>query len=121
MLIDPAREDPGTFISFEEERPIAVGGHPRGEETIRVMELRREALSEERRKRLIIARALLKAVRIGGEAAEDQRALLRMFQRDDEPYAAMIRALLHRNAPDLLDEAHREASESPRTRRLRSR
>jgi uncharacterized protein (TIGR02646 family) len=121
MLIDPAREEPEAFMSYEEERPVAVNGHPRGEATIRVMDLRREALSEERRKRLIIARALLKAVQIGGEAAADQRALLRSFQNDDEPYAAMIRALLRKNAPGLLDEAHRETSRSPVARRPKSR
>ena len=48
LLINPAEDDPGQFLSFRDQYIYAVQGNHRGEETIRVLGLDREALNEER-------------------------------------------------------------------------
>src|SRR5690606_12865612 len=70
LLIDPGEEEPEEFISFREDVPVGIDNGSRGEETIRVLGLRRENLGEERRKLLRIARALLDFARRRGAPAE---------------------------------------------------
>ncbi|HEX8699149.1 MAG TPA: hypothetical protein VF815_09960 [Myxococcaceae bacterium] len=94
LLIDPGMEEPETFISFREEVPYAVGGSIRGETTIRLLGLRREALAEQRRDRLSHVKALRDLVTLGGPEAAQAQSLLQRMQHDSAPYASMTRALL---------------------------
>ncbi len=94
LLLDPAVDDPEAFISFRDEVPYAVGGTARGEATIRILGLGREALAERRRDRLGHVKALGNLIRLGGPEAAEARSLLQRMQRDSEEYAAMVRAFL---------------------------
>jgi hypothetical protein len=95
LLLDPAVEDPETFISFREEVPYSVDGNARGEATIRTLGLRREALAEQRRKHLDHVKALQQLIELGKEPyASEARNLLQRMQQDSGEYAAMTRAFL---------------------------
>lgn len=94
LLLDPSVDDPETFISFREEVPYAVRGNARGEATIHLLGLRREALAERRRERLGYVRALRDLVRLGGPEATQAQSLLQRMQQDSGEYAAMTRAVL---------------------------
>ncbi len=94
LLLDPAVDDPEAFISFREEVPYAVGGSARGEATIHLLGLGREALAERRRDRLAYVKALQKLIKLGAPEATEARKLLQRMQQDSAEYAAMVRAFL---------------------------
>ncbi|WP_052518659.1 hypothetical protein [Archangium violaceum] len=94
LLLDPAVDDPESFISFREEVPYAVGGNARGEETIRVLGLRRETLAEQRRKHLSLVNALRRLITLRDPEATKARKLLQDMQQDRGEYASMTRACL---------------------------
>ncbi|WP_143177896.1 hypothetical protein [Cystobacter ferrugineus] len=94
LLLDPAADDPESFISFRQEVPYAVGGNKRGETTIRTLGLRREELAEQRRKHLSHVKALRSLIRLGAPEALEAQALLQRMQQDAGEYAAMTRAFL---------------------------
>ncbi|ATB27309.1 hypothetical protein MEBOL_000747 [Melittangium boletus DSM 14713] len=95
LLINPAVDDPETFISFRKEVPYAVSGNARGETTIRTLGLRRVELAEQRRKHLGHVQALRNLVEIGEEPyAAEARSLLQRMQQNTEEYASMTRAFL---------------------------
>ncbi len=94
LLLDPAVDDPESFISFREEVPYAVEGNARGEATIRILRLQREELAEQRRERLGYVKALRDLVRLGGPEAAEAQQLLQRMQQESAQYAAMTRAFL---------------------------
>jgi uncharacterized protein (TIGR02646 family) len=94
LLLDPGSDEPESHIAFRGAVPFAISRSPRGERTIEILGLRREALMERRRDRMNYFMALYELVRLGGpEAAEAERHLQRML-RDDAEYAAMNRCIL---------------------------
>lgn len=95
LLIDPAADDPESFISFRQEVPYAIAGSERGEATIRIMGLLRDPLVEQRRKQLDRVRAFRDLVAIGVEPyATEARNKLDEMKQDSEEYASMTRAFL---------------------------
>ena len=54
LFINPASDDPASFIGFRQEIPHALRGNKRGKETIKALGLDRENLAEERRGHLNI-------------------------------------------------------------------
>jgi hypothetical protein len=117
LLIDPGKEDPAEFLAFEEEYVRAVDGSVKGETTIRVLGLDREALTHRRREylrllwRLLDVRQHLVECRESGEITSIEArqlreidALLEHRQQDHAEYAAMTRAALRPRpgrSPDL--------------------
>lgn len=99
LFIDPAADDPEAFISFREEVPYALQGNPRGEHTIELLGLRREALAERRRDRLGLLKALEHVARLGIPQSADARQQLASMVKDDSEYAAMARAYLKSQEP----------------------
>lgn len=96
LFIDPATEDPTRYISFRQEHPYAVRNSRRGRATITALGLDREALAEQRRRRLDFIRAL-KTIELelpNTKESRKARRLLKSLQRDDAEYAAMVRAYL---------------------------
>jgi len=87
LLLDPAMDDPESFISFREEVPYAVDGNARGEATIRTLGLRREALAEQRRKHLTLVQTLQRLIALRDPEAEKARNLLQRMQQDAGEYA----------------------------------
>ena len=49
LLINPAIEDPASFLEFDEEYVRAIDGNPRGKATIEILGLNREEIVEKRR------------------------------------------------------------------------
>ncbi|WP_224367657.1 hypothetical protein [Hyalangium versicolor] len=94
LLLDPAADDPETFISFRKEVPYAVGGNARGRATIKHLGLQRAALAERRRDHLEKLEALKVIAGQTGPKAVHARSLLKRLRGDYEPYASMARAFL---------------------------
>ncbi|OJT16818.1 hypothetical protein BO221_47805 [Archangium sp. Cb G35] len=94
LLLDPAVDDPESFISFREEVPYAVDGNARGEATIRALGLRRETLAEQRRKHLSLVNALRRLIALRDPEAAKARRLLQDMRQDSGEYASMTRAIL---------------------------
>jgi uncharacterized protein (TIGR02646 family) len=94
LLVDPARDDPEGFISFREEVPYAVNGNARGESTIKILGLKREALAESRRDHLNRVKALCIIAALKVPEADEAKATLLRLRRGSEPYASMTRAFL---------------------------
>ena len=94
LLLDPGSDDPEAHIAFRGAVPFAISGSQRGELTIEILGLRREALLERRRDRVNYFMTLYRLVKLGGpDAAEARHHLQRMIQ-DDAEYAAMNRCIL---------------------------
>ncbi len=110
LLVHPELEDPAAFLEFDGEYVRAIGGHPRGEATIRVLGLNRQEIVERRRdvidriKVLLELRELM-AQRIEADGSrEDLRRLAAIDEQlewymtdgrsDPAEYAAMIRAAI---------------------------
>ncbi len=94
LLLDPAVDDPESFISFRKEVPYAVGGNARGRATIKHLGLQRAALAERRRDHLEMLKALKVIAAQTGPKAAQARSLLKRFKGEGEPYASMARAFL---------------------------
>ncbi|WNG13592.1 hypothetical protein [Cystobacter fuscus] len=94
LLLDPAADDPETFISFRQEVPYAVEGNKRGETTIRTLGLRRVELAEQRRRHLSHVKALQTISKLPIPEASEARDQLQSMQQDSSEYAAMTRAFL---------------------------
>lgn len=100
LLIDPATQDPATFIGFRDEYAFAVSGCPEGETTIEALGLNRDKLVEHRAERLESIRAivelcaLLRADPAKLAELQDWEAKLEAKKRDTAEYAAMARAFL---------------------------
>ena len=114
LLIDPERDDPATFLEFDREYAYPVGGHPRGEATIRILGLNRQEMVERRRDALDLIRTLIEIRELMARQAEeapepesrrrlaviDERldALEAKSRSDSTEYAAMKRAMLRGRA-----------------------
>ncbi len=105
LLIDPATEDPAQCLDFRDEVIYAIDGDKRGEETIRVLGLNREALHEERlsllqllRQLHVYATALEAQIDNADSAAVAAQIRADIDERcaDSEPFAAMARAARRR-------------------------
>jgi uncharacterized protein (TIGR02646 family) len=106
LLLDPAKDDPSRFLTFDAASARAVGGNRRGRTTIEVFGLNRTELIEMRGDRLDVAleMAALRGVLLDLPAEqrspeltarlERLNARLHSFQADTAEYAAMMRAAL---------------------------
>ena len=103
LLVDPASEEPRQHIRFR--GPASEPLTERGRETIRVLELNRSDLEEERRRELAILGTYRAIVRlgetVGGEPVEEARNFLEGAVLPDARYSSMARCFLKPdNAPE---------------------
>ena len=96
LLVDPASEEPRQHIRFR--GPASEPLTERGQETIRVLDLNRSDLEEERREKLAILGTFQAIVRlgetVGGEPVEEARKLLEGAVLPDARYSSMARCFL---------------------------
>ncbi len=101
LFINPAERDPGGYIGFRHEIPYAIDDNPYGRATIASVGLDREIINERRRDRLGLLKVLYDIIRLEQsvsahvefrEFADNARALLESFLRDDAEFAAAARA-----------------------------
>jgi uncharacterized protein (TIGR02646 family) len=97
LFLDPARDAPEEFIGFREEIAFPINDDPRGRATIEALGLNRPALTERRRDRYQMLRALHDLLQLSapdsGEALA-ARALLEAAVGTDAEYANVARHLL---------------------------
>lgn len=86
LLINPAEEDPASYIGFRREIAFAIDENQKGRTTIDVLKLNRPDLTESR---LTVYKRMqtLAALKVGGE-------LLREFAQSDRQYAGMACAAI---------------------------
>lgn len=104
LLINPATQDPSHYIGFRRHVPFAVNGCREGTETIEVVGLKRDKLTEYRRQRLQDLEAVIEACKLLEEVVKSDpsrqpdlqlwKARLQAKTQNDAPYAAMARAFL---------------------------
>lgn len=107
LLVDPGKEDPADFLDFDAEYARPVDGSAKGETTIRVLGLNREALAHKRRESLRSLEILLDAHRYfveqreRGEITASEATLLQAIdadlehrQQDGAEHAAMARTAI---------------------------
>jgi hypothetical protein len=97
VFIDPSMEDPERYISYREHIPIAIGGNPRGEQTIKALGLDRPELNadrEEHLERLKLLHATAANPAVPDELRTKARTLLAKATSDEAEYALMCRVEL---------------------------
>ena len=108
VFIDPGREDPMLFIEFRRELAVPIGGNERGAETIKALQLNRDALWEYRRERckLLLVCVISVANALQVELSDKDRAdatyalgALIDAAADHGAYSSMTRSLLRHVAP----------------------
>lgn len=94
IFIDPAAEDPERYIGYRDHVPIAIGGNPRGEQTIDALGLRRPELNADREKHLAVLKTLLE-IATNSDVPHDLRrrtqTLLTTFVANEAEYSLMCR------------------------------
>lgn len=101
LFVNPTAEDPAQFISFREEVPFPVAGHPRGAVTISALGLDRVELNDDRLRHLSVTRLIITLAISKPDTAEGRRARewVERARSDKGEYAAMVRAELARSHP----------------------
>lgn len=100
LLIDPSAEDPEPLLSFIGCDLHAIASHPRAEHTLNRLKLDRVLLAEARERHIGLLRLFLLAWKTTGQ--ELFRDSLIVATHADAPWAAMARAFLRGQAPELL-------------------
>jgi len=105
-LIDPTEDDPEAHIEFVGYVPMPRT--KRGDETIRLIQLDRSPLEEERSWWLACVNGLLVLCVSSDiqEIRQEARLLLVWSMQDEAPYAAMTRCYLREKAPRLASPLH---------------
>jgi hypothetical protein len=105
LLIDPEKDDPRDHLEFRAEIAFARNQSARGQATIEICGLNRPELLEIRRLGLVSMRLVL-SLYLGHPDLADLRHTtadaLRAFVKPDNPFSAMARDLIAREAPELL-------------------
>lgn len=106
LFVDPATEDPASYIEFRDEIPLAKAGNIRGVATIKSLDLDRAALNSIRLERLLVLRQYQDHLKIAEthpedpdwqSIAADMRDALEASTADNAEFAAMARAAASRN------------------------
>jgi len=122
LLLNPAEEDPRPHLLFV--RAHLLGLTERGVETVRLVELDRPPLRNERASWLSMVDALLVlcAVAKDERVRQECRGHLIWTMQDDAPYAGMTRAYLRERCPRLANPPvpHRWLPEGDRCDRIRA-
>lgn len=108
VFIHPVLDDPGLFIAFKEEIPVAINGNERGRKTIEQLGLDREELNEHRREKLNPIKELYGLAKDLPPSDPDSRdrakdIILRYRQKaeqDGTEYASMLRCFFRNNPVD---------------------
>ena len=102
-LIDPTREEPSEHLEFVGVQ--AASKTVRGDETVRLVNLSRSELEDQRRIWLLLVDALLLLLKIP-EAREDARMYLIWVIQDAALYTAMTRCYLSEINPEFVRGQH---------------
>lgn len=96
LFIDPAKDDPETYISFRMEVPYAIRGNRRGRATIKSLGLERETLGEIRRDRYKVLKVMYAVAKLDPPIPEsaDAQAYLNDAMENAAEFANMARAAI---------------------------
>lgn len=105
LLVNPAVDDPGVFVTFHEHRAVAVAGSPRGRNSIRGYGLNRKTIRARRRNTIDYIERILDVVEeLPGDHPKVIKAedFLRRMMAASEEYSAMVRAYLAQRRSSVL-------------------
>lgn len=97
LLVNPAVDEPGVFVTFHEHRAVAVAGSPRGRSSIRGYGLNRKTIRARRRNTIDYIERILDVIEeLPGDHPKVIKAeeFLRRMTAASEEYSAMVRAYL---------------------------
>ncbi len=101
VFIDPSKDDPQKWITFNQEIPVPINNNERAKTTIEELGLDREKLNEARRERYLIVMTLLKYCRDDWEAAD----VINDYLKESSSFSAMVRVAVDKYS--MAEEKHR--------------
>ena len=98
LIIDPGKDNPAKFLTFNKEIIVAVNNNAKGLETIKRTGLDRDKLTRDRFEYLEVLEELATMIRNNLPNATEAKALFKKRGKPDSIYSLMVRA----NFPDLV-------------------
>ncbi|RYF85173.1 MAG: hypothetical protein EON98_07300 [Chitinophagaceae bacterium] len=98
LIIDPGKDNPSKFLSFNKEFAVPVNNNPKGIETIKRTGLNRKEILKDRSEYLEILQQLANIARNNLPDAASAKAYFKKIAKPDRIYSLMVRT----NFPDLV-------------------